>query len=144
MSLFAIQNQTFKLVTMGTTALHEAGISKTRRIAGYVLSIIPSLMLLLAGVMKLSGSEEMKNNMAAIPNIADMTFLIGVIELVSLALYWIPRTSNIGFFLLASYAGGIIVAEIVAGGMPLPGVPLAIMLYVGTMLRKPSLSGLGI
>ena len=72
---------------------------------------------------------------------------IGILEILCVALYWIPRTINIGFFLLCSYAGGIITAELIAvqgQALPIPGVPLAIMLYVGTMLRKKNLSGLGI
>ena len=126
------------------SSLHEDGISKSRKIIGYVLSILPSAMILLSGVMKVIGSEEMKANMSAIPNFGELLFLIGVLELVCLLLYWIPKTSNLGFFLLCSYAGGIIVAEIVAGGPPIPGVPVAVLFYVGTFLRKPSLLGLGI
>lgn len=124
--------------------LHETHISKTRKIAGYALSIIPSLMLLMAGIMKVIGHEALVENMSKITNWGDKILLVGIIELVALALYWIPKTSNIGFFLLASYAGGIIVAEVVGGDFPLPGIMVATMLYVGTMLRKPSLSGLSI
>jgi hypothetical protein len=38
---------------------HETQISKTRKIAGYTLSIIRSLMILMAGVTRLIGTEEM-------------------------------------------------------------------------------------
>ncbi|MEQ8238615.1 MAG: DoxX family protein [Cyclobacteriaceae bacterium] len=124
--------------------LHEIEIGKTRRVIGYVLSILVSLMLLFSGVMKIIGVPEMAENMAKIPNIGEMVTVIGVIELVSLALYWIPKTSNLGFFLLCSYAGGIIVGEIVTGEPPIPGTVVAVLLYVSTFLRKPSLSGLGI
>jgi len=125
-------------------SLHESGIGKARKITGYVLSVIVSAMLTLSGVMKVIGSEEMQQNMAGIPNFENNMLVIGVLELAILILYWIPKTMNLGFFLLCSYAGGIIVAEIVAGGQPIPGVPLAIMLYIGTFLRKPSISGLGV
>ena len=126
------------------TALHESQISKTRRIAGYTLSIIPSLMILMAGVMKIIGAAEMQANFAKLPNFGDKLFFIGALELILLALYWTPKTMNIGFFLLCSFGGGIIVAEIVSGGMPIPGIVVSTLFYVGTMLRKPSLSGLNI
>jgi len=126
------------------STLHEPGINKTRKIAGYTLSILVSAMFLISVLSKLSGSEEMQANMDAIPNFGELMFAVGVIELISLVLYWIPKTSNIGFFLLCSYVGGIIVAELVSGGPAMPGLPLAVLLYVGTFLRKPSLSGLGI
>ncbi|MEM6643234.1 MAG: DoxX family protein [Bacteroidota bacterium] len=124
--------------------LHEPGINKVRKIAGYVISILLSLLFLFSAFSKLSGSEEVKANMDAIPNMGSLLTIIGVVELLSLILYWIPKTANLGFFLLCSYCGGIIVAEIVTGGPPVPGIPVAILLFVGTFLRKPSLSGLGI
>ncbi|MFT4805957.1 MAG: hypothetical protein ACI9YE_003187 [Psychroserpens sp.] len=124
--------------------LHETQISKTRRMAGYALSIIPSLMILMAGIMKVIGNEGMLENMNKITNWGDKMLLIGLIELGALVLYWIPKTMNIGFFLLASFGGGIIVAEVVGGDFPLPGIMVSTLFYVGTMLRKPSLSGLSI
>jgi hypothetical protein len=124
--------------------LHETQISKTRRITGYALSIIPSLMILIAGIMKVIGNEGMLENMNKINNWGDKMLLIGLIELGALALYWIPKTMNIGFFLLASFGGGIIVAEVVGGDIPIPGIMVSSLLYAGTFLRKPSLSGLSI
>ena len=124
--------------------LHETQISKTRRIAGYTLSIIPSLMILIAGILKVIGNEGMLENMNKITNWGDKMLLIGFIELGALALYWIPKTMNIGFFLLASFGGGIIVAEVVAGDIPIPGIIVSSLFYVGTFLRKPSLSGLSV
>ncbi len=125
-------------------ALHETQISKSRKIAGYALSIIPSLMILMSGIMKIAGTEEMMQNMGKIPNIADIVSFIGSLEILCLLLFWIPKTSNIGFFLLASYGGGIIVAEIVSGAIPIAGIIVTTLFYLGTMLRKPSLSGLNI
>ncbi|BDD06776.1 DoxX family protein [Aureibacter tunicatorum] len=122
--------------------LHESQISKARKISGYVLSILPSLMIVFSGSNKILGIEWMVEAMKRIPHIGEMTLFIGMLEIACVIIYWIPRVSNIGFFLLCSYTGGIIVAEIVANYSPLPGIMLAIFLYTGTMLRKPSLSGL--
>ena len=94
--------------------------------------------------MKVIGNEGMLENMNKITNWGDKMLLIGFIELGALALYWIPKTMNIGFFLLASFGGGIIVAEVVAGDIPIPGIIVSSLFYAGTMLRKPSLSGLSI
>lgn len=125
--------------------LHETQISITRRIAGYTLSIIPSLMILLAGVTKLIGTEEMVQNFANLPNWQDKMLFIGILELVILALYWIPKTMNMGFFLMLGFMGGALLAEVVLkGGVPLPAIFVTTLFYVGTMLRKPSLSGLSI
>jgi hypothetical protein len=124
--------------------LHETQISKTRKIAGYTLSIIPSIMILMAGIMKVIGNEEMLENISKITNWGDKMLLIGLIELGALTLFWIPKTSTIGFFLLASFGGGIIVAEVVVGDFPLPGIIVTTLFYAGTMLRKPSISGMNL
>lgn len=123
--------------------LHDPAIGKTRKIAGYILSILPSLLLVFAGVSKLIGAEEVMKNMEN-AGLGELTLFIGVLEILCVVVYWIPKTSNIGFFLLCSYSGGIIVAELAGGAIPIPGIAIALLLYVGTMLRKPMLSGLGI
>lgn len=126
--------------------LHDPSIGKGRKITGYILSALPSLMLIFSGVMKIIGGEFMAKNMAALKLLPLMQF-IGILEITCVILYWVPRTMNLGFFLLCSYAGGIITAELIASGgaqLPIPGLPLAIMLYVGTFLRKKALSGLDI
>jgi len=126
--------------------LHEAHISKTRKIIGYILSILPCMLIVFSGVNKLIGSQIMVDSMSKINLLEAMPF-IGALEIFCVILYWIPKTSNIGFFLLCSYVGGIIAAESIMGGgatLPILGIIVAVLLYVGTMLRKPALSGLGI
>ena len=126
------------------TSLHETQISKARKIAGYTISIIASFMLFMAGIMKIIGNEEMKINITKVTNFGDKLMFIGILEIIILILYWIPRTMNIGFFFLASFGGGIIVAEIVTGKMPFAGILVTTLFYVGTILRKPTLSDLNI
>jgi hypothetical protein len=124
------------------TTLHEEQINKTQKIIGYVLSILASLIIIMAGAGKIAGSEEMINNMTGIPNFSDKLFFIGVLELILLALYWIPKTSNFGFFLLCSFCGGAILAEMVLGKIPMGGIMVSVLFYAGTILRKPSILGL--
>ena len=123
--------------------LHETGISKPRKIIGYLLSILPSLMVFMSGVVKFTQNATILVTLEKL-GVEEHAVLIGVVEILCVILYWIPRTSNIGFFLFCSYAGGIIVGELVIGEIPMPGMVIGVMIYIGTMLRKPSLSGLGI
>ena len=118
-------------------------ISKTRRIIGWILSILPTGMIVFSGINKILSHPIMVESLNKI-NLGAYIVTIGIIEIACVILYFIPKTSNIGFFLLCSYVGGIIVAEWAMGQMPLLGIAVAVSLYVGTMLRKPSLSGLGI
>jgi len=118
-------------------------ISKGRFYLGWAMSVFVCLGISASGTAKLLKAKELVDSLAKI-NLQDYIVTIGIIEICCVILYLIPKTSNIGFFLLCSYIGGIIAAELAMGFGPGIGVVLAILLYVGTMLRKPELSGLGI
>ena len=117
-------------------------ISKTRKIIGWVLSGFTALILIRSGIMKIMNGPTMAEGLGAI-NITNAP-LLGGVEIACVLLYLIPKTSNIGFFLLCSYLGGAIAAAIAQGHMPTTGIVFSILLYIGTMLRKPELSGLNI
>ncbi len=126
---------------------HDTDISKTQKIAGYMLSLLFTFMIIVAGVLKIVGETDITERMNNIPNWGDKLIFVGVLELLLLALYWIPKTQKLGFYLLCAFVGGIIVAEVAAGThveqdtppAPLVGIVTAVFLYAGTFLRKPSL-----
>jgi hypothetical protein len=126
---------------------HEDQIGKVQKITGYVLSILFSIQILMAGVLKVIGEDAIVERMNNIPNWGDKLLFIGLLELVLLVLFWIPKTQKLGFYLLCAFVGGIIVAEVAAGthvaqdGPPAPivGIISAVLLYAGTVLRKPSM-----
>lgn len=118
---------------------HDTSISKTQKIAGYVMSILFSVQIIMAGVMKLFLAAPIVENMNAVTNWGDKTVFVGILELIILALYWIPKTQKIGFYLLCSFVGGVIVAEVVAGKPPIAGILVSVLLYAGTTLRFPKL-----
>lgn len=120
--------------------LHENGISKPQRIMGYVLSLLPSLAVLGSGFTKFFSNTEIHILLERL-GMAEHAVMIGLIEIGCVLLYWIPKTSNIGFFFFCSYIGGIIVGELILGDVPVPGLAIGAMIYVGTLLRKPSLLG---
>ena len=115
-------------------------VSKTRNIIGWVLSALPLGALLAGSINKFTSNPELAAKLPYINNLP----LLGVISIICIALYLFPKTSNIGFFVLCSYFGGVIVGELAMGEFPLVGILLSIALFVGTMLRKPQLSGLGL
>ncbi|MCX8210624.1 MAG: hypothetical protein OTI34_06245 [Lewinella sp.] len=120
--------------------LHENGINKTQRLVGYVLSILASLGIMGSGFIKFFPDTEIHLLLEKL-NLAEHAVVIGLIEIGVVILYWIPKTCNIGFFLFCSYCGGIIVGELILGDVPLPGLATGAMVYIGTLLRKPSLLG---
>lgn len=93
----------------------------------------------MAGIMKVIGNPEMEKNMANLGSMADLILFVGIGELILLALYWIPQTRKLGFYLMCSFVGGIIATEIIGGRPVFIGILTAILLYAATILRFPSL-----
>lgn len=122
------------------SSLHETGISKTQRLTGYALSLLASLAVFGSGITKFFPNNEIHALLERL-NVAEHAVMIGLIEIGVVILYWIPKIGNLGFFLFCSYCGGIVVGELILGDVPLPGLAIGGMVYVGTLLRKPSLLG---
>jgi len=119
---------------------HEPKISRPQLIVGYVLSVLPSLAVLFSGLLKFTAEPEILVLLEQL-GMADHAVAIGVVEIICVLVYWVPRTVNLGFFLFCAYSGGIVVAELILGDFPLPGLAIGLMVVLGTLLRKPSLSG---
>ena len=114
---------------------------KTRNIVGWILSGIPVAILIFSGIGKIMQNPELVANLNRL-NIHNNIPVLGVLLLFCVALYLYPKTSNLGFFLLCSYMGGVIVGEVALGDSPLLGIGLASLLYIGTFIRRPDLSGI--
>ncbi|MEO1517185.1 MAG: DoxX family protein [Bacteroidota bacterium] len=116
-------------------------VNKTRNTIGMVISGIVVLAMLASTGNKLIGGEGVTAFLTE-RGLGGKVLIIGIIELLCVIAFVIPKTNNIGFFLLTSYLGGAIVTELSAGEMPVPGVALNTLLWVGTYLRKPEIFGL--
>jgi hypothetical protein len=122
------------------SSLHESNIGKGQRMIGYFLSVLVSLGVLVSGVLKFTPNAWAVEPLEKL-GLAEHAVPVGVVELLVVLLYWIPKTSNIGFFLFCVYVGGILMAEIMMGEVPVPALSIGVMVLLGTLLRKPSLVG---
>ena len=123
--------------------LQEIDIGAIRNIAGYILSGVATGLVGIGGVSLLIRAEWITTNISKITNLGNMIITLGIIHCLSVIFYWIPYTSNLGFFLMCSLTGAMIATELIAGNSPIPGLSIATVLYVGTWLRKPDLFSLG-
>jgi hypothetical protein len=71
---------------------------------GWILSLLPCAMLVMSGVFKLMKHPKVVESFADWP--AGVAMPIGIVELVSTALYLIPQTAVLGAVLLTGYLGG--------------------------------------
>ncbi|TIW19757.1 MAG: DoxX family protein [Mesorhizobium sp.] len=115
---------------------------------GRVLSAIIVLFMIFDGAIKLPPLDIVTQTMVPLgwpadPNVAR---LIGIIGLISTALYALPRTSVLGAILLTAYMGGAIATKVRVDSPlfshTLFGVYLGIILWAGLFLRDPKLRAL--
>ena len=111
---------------------------KIKHIISIVLIAIPSLLLVISSVMKMTGSKEMVESLTKAGMGNYNLFLLGLIELLSVVLLWIPKTRNVGFFLVCSYLGGALAIEWAGGRAPSAGILLA-LIWIAVFLRDRSL-----
>ncbi|SFP09664.1 DoxX-like family protein [Mesorhizobium sp. NFR06] len=118
-----------------------APVSKGALWTGRVLSAAVVLFMIFDGVIKLPPLDVVSQTMTELgwPADANVARLIGVIGLISTALYALPRTSVLGAILLTGYMGGAISTHVRIGNPlfshTLFGVYLGVVLWGGLYLR---------
>ncbi|UVK39694.1 DoxX family protein [Mesorhizobium sp. AR10] len=115
---------------------------------GRVLGAIIVLFMIFDGVIKLPPLDVVTQTMVPLgwPADANVARLLGIVGLISIALYALPRTSALGAILLTGYLGGAIATNMRIGSPlfshTLFGVYLGIILWGGLYLRDPRVRAL--
>lgn len=120
--------------------------SKGKRWAGYILTGLPALFLLMDAVAKFIKPEAVVTTTVELGYNESVIVPLGVVLLISTLLYIVPKTSALGAVLLTGYLGGA-VATHVRVGSPLFShilfpVYLGIMLWLGLYFRESRLKEL--
>lgn len=113
-----------------------APTSKKMVIAGWILTILPSLMFLASATAKFIKPADLMENLKHIELSEKLVTPIGVVELVCVLLYLIPRTAVLGAVLLTGYLGGAILTHLRVNDpsyfMP---IVLGIVVWLGLYFR---------
>lgn len=80
--------------------------SKKTLWASYILAAIPVLLLLMSGVMKVMQLPMATEGFVHLGYPEHVALPIGIVELLCIVLYVIPRISVVGAILLTGYLGG--------------------------------------
>jgi uncharacterized membrane protein YphA (DoxX/SURF4 family) len=112
-----------------------AAISKKARIIGWIMSILPALMLLMSAVMKFIPNKQMQEGFTHLGWPMGVAVTLGIVELTCTILYLIPRTTVLGAILLTGYLGGAIATTARVGDGFIPTVIMGIFLWGGLFLR---------
>lgn len=120
--------------------LNIAGPSKKAYWTGWVLSILPSLLLLFSATAKFLKPEGMEESLKPLGWRIDQMTGLGILEASVVILYLIPRTSVLGAILLTGYMGGAIATHVRIGDyFILAHVLIGVFAWLGIWLREPRL-----
>ena len=116
-----------------------APVSKKMLWIGWILSILPALMLLSGGVMSLVKPAFAQEGLAHYGYPVSVALPLGILELVCTALYLIPRTSVFGALLLTAYLGGATATHVRAGEPFYLPILVGVLVWAGLLLRESRL-----
>jgi len=112
---------------------------KTIRITGWVLTAIIGSLFAMSAFMKLTQNEAAIQQAASIGIDAGTYRVIGVVELLSLILFIIPRTGVLGSLLLVAYMGGAIATHLQHQQPVAMAITVQVILWITAILRFPEL-----
>jgi len=112
---------------------------KTITTTGWILTIVVAVLLTMSAFMKLTQNETALTQAASFGINADTYFFIGIIEIISLILFIIPRTGVLGSLLLVAYMGGAIVTHLQHQQPIVMAVIIQTLVWVTALVRFPEL-----
>jgi len=125
-------------------SVNFAPVSKAARRTGYVVSVLPCLLLLQSSIgVKLvqPPGPGIPEHFAQLGWTMDRVLGLGVVELACTIIYLVPRTAVLGAILLTAYLGGAAAAHVRIGERGVAAFPicLGIALWAGLYLRDARL-----
>lgn len=112
---------------------------KTNRIIYWVLTALIAFVFIGSAIGKLTANEEALK-MATNFGLDAKTFsIIGVVELICVLLFIIPRTGVVGTLLLAAYMGGAIATHLEHGESVIAPCVIQAFIFVVAFFRFPEL-----
>lgn len=112
---------------------------KTISITGWTLTIILALLFTISAFMKLTQNETALAQASSFGIDATTYQFIGIVEIISLIIFIIPRTGILGTMLLIAYLGGAIVTHLQHQQPIAMAVIIQILLWITAFVRFPEL-----
>ncbi len=112
---------------------------KTIKITGWVLSIILALLFTMSAFMKITQNETALTQASSVGIDATTYLYIGIVEIISLILFLIPRTGILGTLLLVAYMGGAIATHLQHQQPIGMAVGVQVVLWITAFVRFPEL-----
>ena len=110
--------------------------------AGWTISALPILFLLVDGVMKLVKPAPVVEATVRLGYPESVIFGLGIVLLTCTVLYIIPTTSALGAILLTGYLGGATATHVRIGEPFFAPIILGVLVWGGLYLREDRLRAL--
>ena len=110
--------------------------------AGWIISVLASLVFLFSAFLKLKGGPELAQGIAHLGLPESMVMPLAIVEISCTVIYLIPATSVLGAILLAGYVGGTICTHWRVGDPFFVQIALGLLVWLGLYLREPQLKAL--
>ena len=105
--------------------------SKGKVIATWILSVLIALVMLMAGVSKLKGTEDQIKGFAAMGYPSWFVYVAGVIEIAGAILLLIPKTAAFGVLLLGATMAVATASLLKIGDVGHSPIPFAFLVVIG-------------
>src|SRR6187431_1578429 len=113
--------------------------SKALYWTGWVMSALPSAMLIFSGVMKLTPSEQLTEGFTHLGYDPGIAMGLGIVEIACTVIYLIPQTAVLGAILLTGYLGGATATHLRIGEPFQMAILLGVFVWGGLYLRDERL-----
>jgi uncharacterized membrane protein YphA (DoxX/SURF4 family) len=106
---------------------------------GWVIGILPSIALVLSGIMKFVKPVGMDDGMAHLGWDMSKATSLGILEISCVVVYLFPKTAILGAILCTGYMGGAIATHVRVDDPFVIQVLVGVLFWLGLWLREPRL-----
>lgn len=107
--------------------------------AGRVVSVVAILPFVPSAMLKLMAHPMVIEGMTHLGLPRALILPLGILEMLCVVVYLIPRTSVLGAILLTGYVGGAILTHLRIGESVGLQIALGVLIWLGLYLREPRL-----
>jgi hypothetical protein len=113
---------------------------KTKKIISWVLASLVAALFTFSAVGKFFTGPANESQIIAMGLNLTSIKVLGIIELISIILFMVPRTGIIGTMLLAAYMGGVIATHLEHGESIIAGCVIQAFIWIVAAVRFPELT----
>ena len=118
----------------------QAATASTKLLwAGRIISVLPVLLLLLSGTMKLLKAALAVEGFEHFGYPPNVILVLGIVEVACTVLYAIPQTAVLGAILLTGFLGGTTATHVRVGEPFIAPIIVGVLVWLGLFLRKARL-----